>query len=395
MTPTPRPSLRPTTTRRTPISGSRTTDEREGARLGKARNAETVAGVCRRAPAFTRCATQILEVLDSDARIPFVGKIGAHYYNFWQRRGAPARPVAAHDARRVPQAAAALGDRARPRRAGGGEKENWVWHGARVPEARRTSAAWSRCRAAAPTPTSSASSTSTTKAFVKDGFYVPEAKSQRRLDDATRVFVGTDFGPGSLTTSGYPRIVKEWKRGTPLRDGDDSSTKASPRTSPSARYRDLTPGLRARLRQRALDFYQQRAVPARRDGKLVKIDKPDDANVASHREWLLLQLRTRLDRRRQDLPPARCSRRTSTPSWPASATSTCCSSRPTRRRSPAIRSTRHHLILNVLDNVDSRLDVLTPAATATGSASRSAARRRSAAIAPCGRRSRTTATTTS
>ena len=27
---------------------------------------------------------------------------------------------------------------------------------------------------------------------------------------------GTDFGPGTLTDSGYPRLVKLWKRGTPL-----------------------------------------------------------------------------------------------------------------------------------------------------------------------------------
>jgi prolyl oligopeptidase PreP (S9A serine peptidase family) len=27
---------------------------------------------------------------------------------------------------------------------------------------------------------------------------------------------GTDFGPGSMTDSGYPRIIKRWKRGTPL-----------------------------------------------------------------------------------------------------------------------------------------------------------------------------------
>ena len=32
------------------------------------------------------------------------------------------------------------------------------------------------------------------------------------------MFVATDFGPGSLTRSGYPRIVKEWKRGTPLEE---------------------------------------------------------------------------------------------------------------------------------------------------------------------------------
>ena len=38
------------------------------------------------------------------------------------------------------------------------------------------------------------------------------------MDSRSRdaLYVGTDFGPGSLTASGYPRIVKEWKRGTPL-----------------------------------------------------------------------------------------------------------------------------------------------------------------------------------
>ena len=30
------------------------------------------------------------------------------------------------------------------------------------------------------------------------------------------MLVGTDFGAGSMTTSGYPRIVKLWKRGEPL-----------------------------------------------------------------------------------------------------------------------------------------------------------------------------------
>ena len=34
--------------------------------------------------------------------------------------------------------------------------------------------------------------------------------------DYDRVFISTDFGEGSLTMSGYPRIVKCWQRGTPL-----------------------------------------------------------------------------------------------------------------------------------------------------------------------------------
>ena len=55
-----------------------------------------------------------------------------------------------------------------------------------------------------------------TKEFVTDGFYLPEAKSEVAWRDRDTLYVGTDFGPGSLTASGYPRIVKEWKRGTPL-----------------------------------------------------------------------------------------------------------------------------------------------------------------------------------
>ena len=42
------------------------------------------------------------------------------------------------------------------------------------------------------------------------------AKTNISWRDADTVFVGTDFGPGSLTDSGYPRIVKLWKRGTPI-----------------------------------------------------------------------------------------------------------------------------------------------------------------------------------
>jgi prolyl oligopeptidase len=54
------------------------------------------------------------------------------------------------------------------------------------------------------------------KAFVKDGFYLPEAKSSVAWYDKNTLIVGTDYGPGSLTTSGYPRVLKLWKRGTPL-----------------------------------------------------------------------------------------------------------------------------------------------------------------------------------
>jgi len=57
---------------------------------------------------------------------------------------------------------------------------------------------------------------SKTRTFTEDGFYLPLAKGSASWIDKDSVFVSTDFGEGSMTSSGYPRIVKRWKRGTPL-----------------------------------------------------------------------------------------------------------------------------------------------------------------------------------
>jgi prolyl oligopeptidase len=58
----------------------------------------------------------------------------------------------------------------------------------------------------------------TTRSFVKGGFNLPEAKSDVAFIDDNTVLFGTDFGKGSLTTSGYPRIVKIWHRGEAITD---------------------------------------------------------------------------------------------------------------------------------------------------------------------------------
>nr|WP_312820758.1 prolyl oligopeptidase family serine peptidase [Brevundimonas sp.] len=53
----------------------------------------------------------------------------------------------------------------------------------------------------------------TTKRFVDGGFSIPEGKHRISWLDQDTVLVATDFGPGSLTESGYPYIVKSLKRG--------------------------------------------------------------------------------------------------------------------------------------------------------------------------------------
>jgi len=52
--------------------------------------------------------------------------------------------------------------------------------------------------------------------FIENGFFLPTAKTNVDWIDKDTLFVSTDLGPDSLTESGYPRIVKIWKRGTPV-----------------------------------------------------------------------------------------------------------------------------------------------------------------------------------
>lgn len=60
-----------------------------------------------------------------------------------------------------------------------------------------------------------------TRTFVKDGFITPEAKQGIAWVDADTVLVSTDWGEGTVTESGYPFVVKRWRRGTPLEDAEE------------------------------------------------------------------------------------------------------------------------------------------------------------------------------
>ncbi|HYD35988.1 MAG TPA: S9 family peptidase, partial [Allosphingosinicella sp.] len=95
------------------------------------------------------------------------------------------------------------------------EGKSWVWHGADclAPDYRRCLVSLSPGGTDADVVREFDLTTGT---FVDNGFVIPEAKSSVAWVDADTLMVGTDYGSGSLTSSGYPRIVKLWKRGTSL-----------------------------------------------------------------------------------------------------------------------------------------------------------------------------------
>jgi len=126
--------------------------------------------------------------------------------------------------------------------------------------------------------------------FVPDGFNLPEAKSDVAWIDRDTLFVGTDFGPGSLTESGYPRIVKEWRRGTPL-EAAGTGFEARPGDLSASAWTDATPGFERAFVQRQIGFYSSELF-LRRDGRLIKLPKPEDANAFAVRDQLVIELRS-------------------------------------------------------------------------------------------------------
>ncbi|HEY0885338.1 MAG TPA: prolyl oligopeptidase family serine peptidase, partial [Ramlibacter sp.] len=300
----------------------------------------------------------IRAILDSDAKIPGVQKIGDYYYNFWKdkqhERGVWRRTTLAEYRKAQPQWETVLDLDALNK----AEGKNWVWHGAdcRKPD-------YTRCLIALSRGGADADETRefdlATKTFLKDGFYRPEAKGGLGWKDADTVYVFTDFGDGSMTTSGYPRIVKEWKRGTPL-SAATVVYEGKPDDMYIAAFHDDTPGFQRDFVSRTLAFYNDELFLRGADGKLVKIDVPNSVNKGAFREWLTLELRepwtvggktykagSLLVARLDDFMPGK--REFDVLFEPTDRTSLA-----------SFTFTRHHLVLNVLEDVKNKLSVLTP-----------------------------------
>ena len=128
------------------------------------------------------------------------------------------------------------------------------------------------------------------KRFVDGGFVLPEAKSELDWMDSDHVYVGSDFGPGSLTDSGYPRVIKRWTRGQPLSAAVTVFEGQKQDVAVSAGV-DLTPGHERTVFSRALDFYNTQSFLLQGD-QLVPLDKPQDAQVAFHGARLFVELRS-------------------------------------------------------------------------------------------------------
>ena len=254
----------------------------------RARNEPTLAELCD--AQFERMRIEALEVLDTDARIPYVRRRGEYLYDFWRDATSPRglwRRTTLDSYRTDSPDWEVLID---VDELGRGDGQKWVWAGASVIEPEHTLALINLSPGGSDAVVVREFDMLTSE-FVADGFELPEAKSEVGWDDPDTVLVGTDFGPDSLTESGYPRILKRWRRRTPLTDA--ATIFEGSRTDVSAGgSTDRTPGFERTFVGRSIDFWNRQRYQLR-GSELISIDVPTDASSLSiHREWLLIDLRT-------------------------------------------------------------------------------------------------------
>lgn len=228
-------------------------------------------------------------VLDSDARIPYVTKMGEHYYNFWQdkdhERGLWRRTTLAEYKKAAPKWETIIDVDA----IGKAEGVSWVWHGANCLEP-----AYAHCLIALSRGGSDADVKRefnlATQSWVPDGYALPEAKSEVSWVTADKLWVMTDTGEGSLTTSGYPREARLWDRGTALADAP--VVFSAPVTDVSAgAWTSHEPGYTRHFATRSPTFFTSRTYVSQ-GGLFTRIEVPDDAQPSVFREWLFVELRT-------------------------------------------------------------------------------------------------------
>lgn len=238
---------------------------------------------------LARTKAQALEVYDSDDRIPMVSQHGDWLYNHWQddnhprglwrrttleiyRSGSPAWDVLLD--------IDALGER---------EGTRWVWHGAEL-----LSPDFTRALVQLSPDGGDADEVREfdleSRTFVEDGFYVPVGKTEISWIDRDTVWLGTDFGADSLTTSGYARQVRRWQRGTSISQAEIVTTIDRQHMVARATH-DHTPGFERNVLVDTIDFFH-RTYDLLVDGTLVRLDIPTDATMHFHRQWLTIEVKS-------------------------------------------------------------------------------------------------------
>jgi prolyl oligopeptidase len=203
------------------------------------------------------------------------------------------------------------------------------------------------------------------KAFVDGGFELPESKGGATWIDADTLLISRDFGPGTLTSSGYPMIVKRLKRGQSIDQAETLFTGQPSDVSVSAySLRDADGAIQATLLNRGVTFYEAETHRLNADGTTTKLELPAKSDIEALVAGQLV-VTTKQD---WTAPSGQEFKSGDVIAWPLQAwlvdprTEAKLVMRPTERQAvQGVSSTRNKLIVALYDNVRGSALVYDPA----------------------------------
>jgi prolyl oligopeptidase len=121
---------------------------------------------------------------------------------------------------------------------------------------------------------------SVSRSFVEGGFVLPESKGGASWIDADTLLISRDFGPGTLTESGYPMIVKRLRRGQSIDQAETVFTGQPTDVSVSGyTLRDADGVVRATLINRGVNFYEGETWRLNADGSTTRLELPAKSSI--------------------------------------------------------------------------------------------------------------------
>ena len=205
-------------------------------------------------PLFDQMSNEVLDIVNSQDKIPYVSYRGGEVHNFWQDdqhvRGLWRKTTLASYLSESPVWQTVLDIDALAK----SENKNWVYKGNNC-----LSPDYERCLIALSDGGKDATVTrefnAKTRSFVNNGFVTPESKGGMDWIDKDSVIIGIDFGDNTMTDSGYPMVAKIWQRGTPLSSAIEIDRGEQTDVGYWGGVVELSDGRREIITTRAISFY--------------------------------------------------------------------------------------------------------------------------------------------
>ena len=255
----------------------------------KEQNARTLARFG--GPRFKADTETLAAIFDRPDNIPYISRRAGLIYNFWQdaahKRGIWRRTTLAAFGKDAPDWDVLLDVDA----LAAAEGEDWVWQGASTfpPAHERAILRLSRGGSDACVLREF---DLTRKAFLQDGFFLPEAKGGTSWLDADTLLLGSAYGGEAMQTrSGYARTVRLWRRGADPLSAPVLFEVAEESMAGGAVVDRTGDGERVWFLDR-FGFFDEHVWLGDRDGPNVQLDIPTDAQLGWNGDWFVLKTRT-------------------------------------------------------------------------------------------------------